>query len=184
MRKSMIAFLGVLALAVTTGANADEGARLVPDSAVTLRIVDRQGDDFVVDVTNPTDDVATFNRVGLYFVPTSAPDESPQRLGVVDGNDVSRIAPHATTRFTLTGYCLDEHRPGPGKASYVLANRRMPTSLTNALANAAKTRDPQRAIWEVRAKTAVPLIGDGRANNAAARNARTAQDRGDYQFED
>jgi hypothetical protein len=162
MRTSIVAFLGVLALTVSASANADEASRLVPDSSVTLRVVERSGESFTVDVTNPTADVATFNRVGLYFVPAGPPEDSPQRLGVVDGNDVARLAPHETIRVTLQGYCIDEHRGAPQpKTHYVLASRRMPTDLTNALAGAAhQTNNPQRAIWQVRAQSPTKLIGD------------------------
>lgn len=158
---TIAAFLGALVLTLPA-ANADEARRLVPDSAVTLRIVERDGERFVVDVTNPTTDVATFNQVGLYFVPLAPADESPQRLGVVEGDSVARLAPHETLRVTLQAYCLDEHRPGPEtKAHYALASRRMPTDLTHALAGAAHaSRNPQRAVWDVRAHDATKLIGD------------------------
>lgn len=162
MRNSIIAVIGVLALTVSTGANADEARRLVPDSPVTLRIVERSGEEFTVEVTNPTADVASFNRVGLYFVPVGPPDDSPQRLGVVEGDQITRLAPHETLRVDLTTYCLDEHRGSPQpKTGYVLASRRMPTELSNALAGAAHGgRDVQRAVWSVRAHDPTKLIGD------------------------
>ena len=162
MRKSIVAFFGVLALTVSTSANADEARRLVPDSPVTLRIVERQGEEFTVEVTNPTADIASFNRVGLYFVPVGPPEDSPQRLGVVEGDQITRLAPHETLRVDLTTYCLDEHRSSPQpKTGYVLASRRMPTDLSNALAGAAHgRRDVQRAVWSVRAQDPTKLIGD------------------------
>ncbi|HEY2367721.1 MAG TPA: hypothetical protein VGH87_15095 [Polyangiaceae bacterium] len=163
MGKSIVAFFGVVALlTVSAGANADEARRLVPDSPVTLRIVERHGEEFSVEVTNPTTDVASFNRVGLYFVPVGPPEDSPQRLGVVEGDQITRLAPHETLRVDLTTYCLDEHRGSPKeKTSYVLASRRMPTDLANALAGAAHGgRDVQRAVWNVRAHSPTKLIGD------------------------
>jgi hypothetical protein len=168
------AFLGVLALTVSTSANADESRRLVPDSPVTLRIAQRSGEEFVVEVTNPTDEVATFNRIGLYFVPVGPPDDSPQRLGVVDGDSVARVAPHETLRVTFNAYCLDAHREGPKPTTqYTLASRRMPTDLTNALAGAAhNTRDPQRAVWDVRAHNPTKLIGDSSHDNDTSPTAR------------
>ena len=178
MRFAIALLFGGLALSVSVGASADDDRRLVPDSAVTMRIVQRSGDDFVVEVTNPTDDVASFNRVGLYFVPVGPPDDSPQRLGVVDGDQVARVAPHETMRVTLSTYCLDEHRSAPdGKAHYVLASRRMPTDLANALAGAAHdARDPQRAVWNVRAQSPAKLIGDSRRDTAAPRTQSAQTD--------
>jgi hypothetical protein len=160
--RTIAAFFGVLVLTASAGANADEARRLVPDSAVTLRVVERDGERFVVDVTNPTTDVATFNQVGLYFVPAEAPDDSPQRLGVVDGDHVARIAPHETLRVSFMTYCLDEHRGAPEtKTHYVIASRRMPTDLANMLAGAAHgSNNPQRAIWQARAQSPTKLIGD------------------------
>ena len=178
MRTSIVAFLGVLAVTVSATANADEERRLVPDSSVTMRVVERSGEQFVVDVTNPTADAATFNRVGLYFVPAGPPDDSPQRLGVVDGNDVARLAPHETIRVTLQAYCIDEHRGGPQpKTHYVLASRRMPTDLTNALAGAAhQTNNPQRAIWQVRAQSPTKLIGDSPRDATRSNTPRLTDD--------
>jgi hypothetical protein len=171
MRLPVAALFGVLALSVSMGANADE-RKLVPDSSVTLRIVERHGEEFTVEVSNPTSEVATFNRVGLYFVPVGPPDDSPQRLGVVEG-DVARLAPHETVRVDLTAYCIDEHRASPGaKSQYTLASRRMPTDLTNALAGAAHGRDVQRAIWLVRAHDPTKLIGDS-AKDASPSTSRT-----------
>lgn len=177
MRMPIAAFFGVLALTVSTGANADEGRRLVPDSSVTLRIAQRSGEEFVVEVTNPTDDVATFNQVGLYFVPVGPPDDSPQRLGVVEGNSVVRVAPHDTLHVTLSAFCLDAHREGPKPTTqYTLASRRMPTDLTNALAGAAHgANDQQRAVWDVRAQNPTKLIGD------SARDAQPPPARRDVQ---
>ena len=167
MRKSIAVFLGVMALTVSAGANADEARRLVPDSSVTLRVVERHGEEFVVEVTNPTTEIASFNRVGLYFVPLGPPDDSPQRLGVVEGDRITRLAPHETLRVDLTTYCLDEHRGSPkDKTQYVLAGRRMPTDLANALAGAAHDRDVQRAVWRVSAERHTPLVGDSRLDGA------------------
>jgi hypothetical protein len=181
MRTAIAAFFGVLALSISTGANADEARRLVPDSPVTLRIVHRSGEHFRVEVTNPTADVATFNRVGLYFVPLGPPEDSPQRLGVVDGSEVARLGPHETISVELDTYCLDHQRHSPQeKTQYALASRRMPSDLTNALANAAHDRDVQRAVWNVRAQNPTKLIGDSqrdaqppaRAVNSDLTNAR------------
>ena len=41
----------------------------------------------------------------------------------------------------------------------------MPTTLTNALANAAHANDAQRAIWHVREIMPMPLIGDSRGSS-------------------
>jgi len=173
MRTSIALLVGVVALTISAAANADEERRLVPDSAVTLRIVERNGEELAVEVTNPTADVATFNRVGLYFVPVGPPGDSPQRLGVVEGDEVTSVAPHQTIRVTLQGYCLDEHRSSPdAKTHYTLASRRMPTDLTHALAGAAHhTSDPQRAIWRVRAQSPTKLIGDSPRDAAASSHA-------------
>jgi len=175
MRLPIAAILGVLALSISTGANADEARRLVPDSSVTLRIVERNGEEFVVEVTNPTAEIATFNRVGLYFVPSGPPDDSPQRLGVVEGDQVARLAPHETMRTNLTTYCLDEHRGSPKeKTHYTLASRRMPTELSNALAGAAhQGRNVQNAVWQVRAHDPTKLIGDSSRDHEPAARART-----------
>ena len=180
MRMPIAAIFGVLALSVSTGANADEARRLVPDSAVTLRIAERHGEEFVVEVTNPTADFASFNRVGLYFVPLGPPDESPQRLGVVDGDSVARLAPHETLRVTLGTFCIDEHRAAPDeKTHYALAGKRMPTDLANALAGAAHdTTDPQRAVWRVRAQSPTKLIGDS-ARDQSRPAARAVDDAND-----
>jgi hypothetical protein len=178
MRTPIATFFGVLALSISTHVSADEARRLVPDSPVTLRIVERRGEAFTVDVTNPTTEIATFNRVGLYFVPVGGPpDDSPQRLGVVEGDQVARLAPHETLRVELTAYCLDEHRGSPKeKTQYVLASRRMPTELSNALAGAAHARrDVQRAVWDVRAHDPTKLIGDS-PHDATRAPARTTTD--------
>ncbi len=172
--------LFTLTLSVTAPARA---ADRVPDSAVQLRIVSRDSVSFVVEVTNPLDDVARFDGIGLYFVPDTASDE--QRLGVVaagqiakagggwvDAADVTSIDPHKSIRLKLTTYCLDEQRAAPEQStSFHLASRRMPTALTIALAGAArtvaslpKTNDrydaTQQAVWRVRTSMPVALIGD------------------------
>jgi hypothetical protein len=160
MRTITILF-GLLLLTLATVAGADEGRVYVPGSSVTLHVVERQGESFVVDVTNATDAAASFDRIGLYFVPIGNEDP-PQRLGVTEGLAAVQIAPHATTRLTLAAHCLDEHRGGPKEKSvYHLAGRRMPTALTTALAGAAaQNQSPQRAIWRVRAQMPTALIGD------------------------
>ncbi len=185
MRLAIAAFLGVLALSISTGANADEARRLVPDSSVTLRIVERNGEEFVVEVTNPTTEIATFNRVGLYFVPAGPPDDSPQRLGVVEGDQVARLAPHETMRTNLTTYCLDEHRSSPKeKTQYTLASRRMPTALANALAGAAhQGHDVQRAVWNVRAHDATKLIGDSARDHTPTSGRTRADNNAQISFE-
>jgi hypothetical protein len=180
------AFFGVLALTISTGANADEARRLVPDSPLTLRVVERSGEQFTVDVTNPTADVATFNQVGLYFVPAGPPEDSPQRLGVVEGDSVARLAPHETLRVTFQAYCLDEHRGGPQeKTHYVLAGRRMPTDLANALAGAAHGgHDVQRAVWNVRAHDPTKLIGDSPRDAQRQSTRSNASDARQVVFDD
>lgn len=186
MRTSIAAIFGVLAITVATGANADEARRLVPDSSVTLRVVERHGEELVVEVTNPTADIASFNRVGLYFVPVGPPEDSPQRLGVVEGDQVARLAPHETLRVDLTTYCLDEHRGAPKeKTQYALASRRMPTDLANALAGAAHGgRDVQRAVWSVRAQSHTPLIGDSRSDTTTPQpRTRTTDDNRNAQID-
>ncbi len=171
--------LTLLLLAIVGPARAD--ARLVPSSSVELEILGRNRTEFVVDVTNRSDTPARFESIGLYFVPNSG--EAAQRLGVVTaprvvtpggesvGEEVMTIAPQQTVRLVLTAYCLDEHREGPDvKTNYHLAGRRIPTALSDALAGAAQSaihdhQDPQRAVWDVRAKMPATLLGElpGRA---------------------
>ncbi len=137
--------LALVVLLVTPRASADR----VPDSAVQLRIVERDDVGFLVEVTNPSDAVARFDAIGLYFLPSSK--EEPQRLGVVsagqiqtagrwtDTSDIVDVAPHASIRIELTTYCLDAHRVRPSDTvAYHLASRRMPTALAGALAGAAR----------------------------------------------
>ena len=124
----------------------------VPDSAVQLRILSRAAMIISIEVTNPSDNVARFDSIGLYFIPDASAEE-PQRLGVVsagrvataDGRwvaatDIIDVAPHASIRVELTTYCLDVKREAPPSTmGYHLASRRMPTALSTALAGAART---------------------------------------------
>jgi hypothetical protein len=175
MRILTLLVFALLTLLVATSAGATDR---VPDSALQLRILSREGMVLSVEVTNLTDDIARFNAVGLYFVPDNS--DAPQRLGVVtpgqvatpDGawtnaSDTFDVAAHRSIRMKLVSYCIDEHRRTPGQTTYHLASRRMPTSLAEALAGAARTatssgQDVQRAIWRVRATMPVALIGDSR----------------------
>jgi hypothetical protein len=147
-----------------------------------MRIVSRTDDTFVVDVTNPSNEPAPFDSVGLYFVPDSAGrGEPPQRLGVVGAAkrvmpngerlalpEAFKLAPHQTLRVVeMTAYCLDEYREGPTvKSTYHLASKRMPTALLEALAVAAQnTTRPQAAVWTTRAAMPVALLGESRAKH-------------------
>jgi hypothetical protein len=194
MRILALVLFALLTVFVAVPASAAGG---VPDSAVRLRIVSHDGVSFSVEITNPSDGVARFDAVGLYFVPDRASSaEEPQRLGVVsagqvaaaDGTwinatDVIDVAPHAAIKVKLTTYCIDAKRHSPSLTTkYHLANRRMPTELTRALAGVAHTvesigYDPggagaetrlpggsyyltQKAIWRVRESMPVALVGD------------------------
>jgi hypothetical protein len=126
--------------------------RSVPDSPVQLQIVRRDGETFLVDISNPSDVAATFDAVGLYFVPELSKSEAlAQRLGVVtpgqtstngtewrDAGNVLQLAPHQSVLVKLTSYCLDSQRRSPtDKTQYHLANTRMPASLNSELARVA-----------------------------------------------
>ncbi len=174
MRWSALLLLALLLFVVSTQARADAGS--VPSSPVRLRIVARSGFTFTVDAVNPSDAPVPFDSVGLYFVPQPEPGETAQRLGVVSAPRVMTagaesggavtIAPRQTVRLVLTAYCLDEHRSAPTpKTTYHLANRRIPTALSDALASAVQSavhdrRDPERAVWAVRAQMPVTLVGE------------------------
>lgn len=139
--------LALLAILIAAPARA---ADPLPGSALQLQILSRSGDELSVQITNPSDDVAHFDPVGLYFVPEVGGVE-PQRLGVVsapraangDGvavADAFDVAPHRSITVQLTSYCLDAQRAAPSaQTRYHLANRRMPAALSTALAGAAKT---------------------------------------------
>ncbi len=199
MRSLTVLLFALLTLLLAAPAGAADS---LPDSVVHMRILAREGETFSVEVTNPSDDVARFDAIGLYFLPETnpkQPDQEPQRLGIVssaqvamaDGtfidakDDVLDIAPHRSMTLKLTAYCIDAKRSGPtGATKYHLANRRMPSALTRALAGAARTvanlgydpegahadmnrrphvaapYDVQRAIWRVREAMPVALIGD------------------------
>jgi len=155
--------LTIMLFALLTLVTAPASAAPVPDSAVHLRIIARDDVGFIVEVTNPSNDVAPFDGIGLYLVPESSGAE--QRLGVVaagqvmtadgtwtDAPGVISVAPYGSIRVKLTAYCLDEHRVAPNsKTQYHLANHRMPTELTTALEGAARTvaslgYDPEGAV--------------------------------------
>jgi hypothetical protein len=158
MRILTILLFALLVLVVASPASAAP----VPDSAVHLRIITRDDTGFVVEVTNPSNDVAPFDAIGLYLVPESSGGE--QRLGVVSAGQVTadgtwvdapgviNVAPRGTIRVKLTAYCLDQHRAAPNaKTQYHLASQRMPTELTKALEGAARTvaslgYDPEGAV--------------------------------------
>ena len=127
----------MVAVAIASPVAADD-ATWVPDSGLQLQIVRRDSEDFSVVVTNPSDSPQRFDPVGLYFIPTSTSRETPQRLGVVTGDPLA-VASHQSIRVVLPAFCLDEHRQGPTNEHYVLARRRMPKTLTEALAGAART---------------------------------------------
>jgi hypothetical protein len=181
---TMILFAFVV-LTAAIPANAD--IRSVPNSALQMQILTREGTTFVVAVTNRTDDMARFDGIGLYFLPDSTSEEAPQRLGVVspgqievgegqwkDVGDVVDVAPHRTVKVRLTSYCIDEKRGGPRELTrYSLASRRMPSQLVTALAGAARTAESsakhgqataltQQAVWKVRGAMPVTLVGDTR----------------------
>jgi hypothetical protein len=199
MRSLTVLLFAILMLLVAAPAGATDS---LPDSVVHLRILARDGETFSVEVTNPSDDVARFDAIGLYFLPETnpkQPQQESQRLGIVSAAQVSMadgsfvnakddgldVAPHRSITLKLTTYCIDAKRSGPtALTKYHLANRRMPSALTRALAGAAQTvtnlgydpeglradanrrprvaaaYDVQRAIWRVREAMPVALIGD------------------------
>jgi hypothetical protein len=153
MRLLTLLLFAVTLLVVAPASAADR----LPDSVVQMRIVSRDTMEFVVEVTNPSDDVARFDAIGLYFVPEGKGEDTksaePQRLGVVtagqiatndsgwiDTTDVIDVAPHRSVRVKLAAYCIDSKRESPKPTTkYRLSSRRMPTALTTALAGAAHT---------------------------------------------
>jgi hypothetical protein len=147
LRNLLLAVFVVLTL--STDAGADVVA--VPGSALRVSRVSRNEHAFTVDVTNPTDALATFDGTGLYFLPVSKGQEEPQRLGVVtpgrpsssEGEEAWRgipVPPHRTIQVTLTSYCLDAGRPSPPDTMrYRLAGARLPPELSASLARAARS---------------------------------------------
>jgi len=153
MRIPTALILALLTLTFALPVSAD-AFRSVPGSPVQLEIVRRDGETFVVDITNPSDVTASFDAVGLYFVPEpSKGEDSSQRLGVVtpgqtstngiewrDAGNLVQLAPHQSVLVKLTSYCLDSQRRSPtDKTQYHLANARMPASLNGELARVAWT---------------------------------------------
>ena len=170
LRRSLLLLLAVLVLAIAAPSGAD-GAQVVPDSVLTLRVAARDNLTFTVEVANPSDRPAIFESVGLYFLP-GGKDEAPQRLGVLAAGQVAQgsgwqnagevvtVAPHQTLKMQLNSYCLDEHRKGPTPGTtYYLATQRIPTSLKSALQEAARTKG-QSGVWQVRAARPTALLGD------------------------
>jgi hypothetical protein len=146
MRIFAIVLFAFAALTLATPAFAEP----VPDSALQMRVLSRDGETFVVEVANRSDNLAHFDGIGLYFIPTA--EEAPQRLGVVasgqietqgtwkDAPSIVDVAPHQTIKVKLDSYCLDQQRESPkATVSYHLASRRMPAELMIALAGSART---------------------------------------------
>ncbi len=144
----------ILALVMTFALPVSADVPSVPGSLVQLEIVRRTDETFVVAITNPSDVTASFDPVGLYFVPEpSKSDDLPQRLGVVspgqtstngtewkDAGNVLQVAPHQSVLVKLASYCLDSQRKSPtDKTQYHLASTRMPANLNGELARVAWT---------------------------------------------
>lgn len=142
----------LVALALTFAIPVSAGG--VPNSALQLDVVRRDGETFLVVLNNPSDSVVSFDAVGLYFVPDPTKnDESPQRLGVVtpgqiatsgtewkDAGSVLQLAPHQSILVKLASYCLDSQRRSPSEQTqYHLASTRMPSQLKDELARVAWT---------------------------------------------
>ncbi len=156
-----------------------------------LRILNYDGGTngaMVVEVKNSGSKVATFNALGLFFVPLQTANEAPQRLGA-SGPSTEKVAKSErvytggvklkageTKLLRLEVFCIDSHRASPTSATkFSLAKKTLPKSLTADMRKSNEkiyksnkgslkgSKDSiQKNMWEQRNKKWIKVEGEGK----------------------